>query len=184
MAKNILILNGSPRNNGNTSHLVEEFTKGAERAGHKVKCFNLQQMDMHPCLGCFGGGKDPDSPCVQKDDMLKIYPYFENADVLVFSTPMYYWSITAQLKIAIDRLFAVQEKSSDYEMPKLKCILLMAAGGETDDNFEPFKHYYHALLKHLGWENLKEIYAGAVMNIDDINGHPALEEAYALGTNI
>lgn len=184
MKKNILILNGSPRHNGNTSRLVEEFTKGAEKAGHEVTTFNIQQMNIHSCLGCLGGGKDPDSPCVQKDDMLKIYPHFEKADILVFATPLYYWTITAQLKMVIDRLFAVQEKTSDYAMPMQHCIMLMAAEGDTDDNFEAVKHYYHALLRHLGWENLKEIYAGGVMKIGDIEGHPALEEAYILGTQI
>lgn len=58
------------------------------------------------------------------------------------------------------------------------------AEGDTDDNFEAVKHYYHALLRHLGWENLKEIYAGGVMKIGDIEGHPALKEEYTLGSQI
>lgn len=95
---------------GNTAGLVEAFKQGAEKAGHTVEVFNLQRMDIHPCLGCLGGGCDSQNPCVQKDDMVKIYPYYETADVLVLASPMYYWSITAQLKTVIDRLFAVTEK--------------------------------------------------------------------------
>ena len=83
---------------GNTAGLVEAFKQGAEKAGHTVEVFNLQRMDIHPCLGCLGGGCDSQNPCVQKDDMVKIYPYYETADVLVLASPMYYWSITAQLK--------------------------------------------------------------------------------------
>ncbi|WP_304407911.1 flavodoxin family protein, partial [Bacteroides acidifaciens] len=105
MSKRIVILNGSPRMKGNTAGLVEAFKQGAEEAGHTVEVFNLQQMDIRPCLGCLGGGRDSKNPCLQKDDMAKIYPHYETADVLVLASPMYYWSITAQLKTVIDRLF-------------------------------------------------------------------------------
>lgn len=184
MGKKIVILNGSPRLHGNTAGLIEAFVRGAKQAGHEIVRFDLQKMDIHPCLGCLGGGKDPLSPCIQKDDMAEIYPQYETADVLVLASPMYYWSITAQLKTAFDRLFAVTEKSAEYHIPMQHCILLMAAEGDTPDNFEPVEHYYHALLRHLGWENLGEVYAGGVMQAGDIAGHPSLEKAYNLGKNI
>ncbi|MDE7356089.1 MAG: flavodoxin family protein [Rikenellaceae bacterium] len=184
MGKKIVILNGSPRQKGNTAGLVDAFKQGAEEAGHTVEVFDLQRMDIHPCLGCLGGGRDAQCPCVQKDDMAMIYPYYETADVLVLASPMYYWSITAQLKAVIDRLFAVTEKSPEYHTPMQHCVLLMAAEGDTPDNFEPVEHYYHALLRHLGWENLGEVYAGGVMRVGDIAGHPSLEKAYNLGKNI
>ena len=97
MSKKIIILNGSPRSNGNTSALIEQFTKGAEQNGHQVIRFDLQKMNIHPCLGCCKGGKDPASPCVQKDDMLKIYLHYVEADLVVLASPMYYWSISGQL---------------------------------------------------------------------------------------
>jgi multimeric flavodoxin WrbA len=184
MAKKIVILNGSPRLNGNTMQLIEAFKRGAEEKGHQVELFNLQRMDIHPCLGCLRGGKDPDSPCVQKDDMLKIYPHYKDADVLVLASPEYYWSISAQLKMAIDRIFAVTECDPNYATPHQNTILLMAAEGDTEDNFEPVRHYYHALTRHLGWDNLGEIFAGGVMAVGDIKGHPQLEKAYELGKSL
>ncbi len=66
MSKRIVILNGSPRMKGNTIGLVEAFKQGAEEAGHTVEVFNLQRMDIHPCLGCLGGGRDSKSSCLQK----------------------------------------------------------------------------------------------------------------------
>lgn len=180
----IVILNGSPRLKGNTAGLIEAFKQSAEEKGHTITIFNLQKMDIHPCLGCLRGGKYPDSPCVQKDDMQQIYPVYEAADIVVLASPMYYWNITAQLKMAFDRLFAVAEKDRNYNNPQKKCIMLMAAEGDTKDNFEPIKHYYHSLLKHLGWKNLGEIYAGGVMSIGDIKGHPALEEVRKLALSI
>lgn len=89
--------------------MIQSFTKGAEAAGHQVACFDLQNMEIHGCLGCCKGGKDKACPCVQKDDMLKIYPAYQNADIVVLASPMYYWGISGQLKCAFDRLFAVAE---------------------------------------------------------------------------
>ena len=129
MSKKILILNGSPRKKGNTSALVKAFTEGAESAGGTVTEFFLNGMDIHDCKGCFGGGKDPEHPCVQRDDMEKIYPVYKEADVVVLASPLYYWTISGQLKCAFDRLFAVAECDPDYRNPKKECVLLMAAEG-------------------------------------------------------
>jgi len=85
MAKKIVILNGSPRTNGNTKELVKAFVKGAESAGNTVQVFDLQKMNIHGCLGCCMGGKDEASPCVQKDDMSLIYPAYREADVVVLA---------------------------------------------------------------------------------------------------
>jgi len=105
MSKKIIILNGSPRPKGNTAALIDEFTKGAESVGNLVTRFNLKSMDIRPCIGCFKGGKDAASPCVQKDDMDKIYPIYKEADIVVFASPMYYWSWTGLIKTAFERLF-------------------------------------------------------------------------------
>ena len=184
MSKKVIVFNGSPRKNGNTSRLIDMFVKGAEESGNNVSRFNLHNMNIHGCLGCCKGGADKNSPCVQKDDMEKIYPEYEKADVVVFASPMYYWSITGQLKCAIDRLFAVAETNADYSNPKKDCCLLMAAEGDTEDNFEPVKHYYEALLRHLGWNDKGIVYAGGNMAIGDIEGKKELEYAYALGKSI
>lgn len=187
MSKKIVILNGSPRKGGNTVALCESFTEGAKAAGHAVTRFDLQQMNIHGCLGCMKGGKNPDSPCVQKDDMDQIYAAYKEADSVVLASPMYFWSVTGQLKVTFDRLFAVAETNADYQNPKKDCILLMAAEGDTENNWKPVLDYYHALLAHLGWKDCGTVLAGGVMNVGDIHaeGHKAsLEEARKLGASI
>ncbi len=184
MAKKIVILNGSPRPNGNTKGLIKAFTEGAESKGHKVICFDLQQMNIHGCLGCFGGGKDKNSPCVQKDDMLKIYPEYSAADIVVLASPMYYWGFSGQLKCAFDRLFAVAECNMFYRNPKKQCIMLMASEGNSESNSKPVIDYYVSLIKRLGWKNLGYIIAGGVMKVGDIKGHKALDEARELGASL
>ena len=88
MGKKIIILNGSPRKNGNTSALTAEFRKGAEEAGNEVTEFFLSKMKIGGCLGCWHGGKDPEHPCTQRDDMEQIYPAYKEADVVVLASPL------------------------------------------------------------------------------------------------
>lgn len=183
-AKKIIVLNGSPRKKGNTSLLIDSFSQGAESAGYTVTTFFLETMNIHGCKGCFGGGKDPKNPCVQKDDMDKIYPVFEEADVVVLGSPMYYWSITGQLKCTFDRLFAIAEKDPGYQIIRKDCVMLMAAEGTGKTNNEPVELYYNALLKHLKWENKGLIIAEGVTAPGDIKGHPTLDEAWKLGASI
>ena len=181
MGKNIIILNGSPRKNGNTSALTSAFAKGAREAGHSVTEFFLGGMDIGGCKGCFGGGKDPSSPCVQKDDMEFIYPAYRAADIVVLASPLYYWSISGQLKIAFDRLFAVAECDPSYRNPQKDCVLIMAAEGH---GFEESVYWYERLQKHIGWNSLGKVLCGGVMSIGDIKGKKELDEAYELGRNI
>lgn len=181
MSKKIIILNGSPRKKGNTSALVQAFAKGAESVGNIVTEFFLDSMDIHPCKGCFGGGKNPDSPCVQKDDMDKIYPVYKDADIVVLATPLYYWTVSGQLKCAFDRLFAVAECNPDYRNPKKESVLLMAAEGH---GFEETLYWYDRLEKHLGWKSIGKVLCGGVMAVGDIEGNEKLEEAHGLGASI
>lgn len=187
MSKKILILNGSPRKSGNTSGLCDAFVEGAESAGNSVTRFDLQQMTIHACLGCMKGGKDITSPCVQKDDMDKIYSAYIEADMVVLASPMYYWSMSAQLKTAFDRLFAVAETNSTYQNPRKDCIILMAAESDTQSNWKPVVDYYQALLENLGWKNCGTVLAGGVMNVGDIHkdaGKLSLDKARKLGASI
>lgn len=185
MKKKIIILNGSPRANGNTKSLMESFTKGAESAGNEVRCFDLQKLNIHGCLGCCKGGKNPESPCVQKDDMQQIYPAYQDADIVVLASPMYYWGISGQLKCAFDRLFAIAELTPNYANPKKACILLMAAEGNSESNFAPVKAFYEGLLSHLEWKNLGIVYAGGNMETGDILNKPEqLKLAEELGKSI
>lgn len=181
MSKKIIILNGSPRLNGNTSALIERFKKGAEEAGHTVNRFDLQRMTIRPCLGCCKGGKNPETPCVQTDDMLKIYPCYKEADLVVLASPLYYWNISGQLKCAFDRLFAVAECDPGYVNPQKESVLLMAAEG---NEFEEAVYWYDRLMGHLGWTDRGKVLCGGVMAVGDIAGNPKLDEAYQLGNTI
>lgn len=182
MAKKIVILNGSPRKNGNTSALVSEFKKGAESVGNTVTEFFLESMNIHGCKGCFSGNSDRECPCVQNDDMAKIYPAVRVCDVIVLASPLYYWNMSGQLRTAVDRLFALEEGGENLLRGHSRAsALLMAAEG---NGFDDVVLYYDNLMKHLNWENLGHVLAGGNEDIGDINGKPQLEQAYELGKSI
>lgn len=181
MVKKIVILNGSPRAKGNTALLCDSFAKGAESAGHCVSRFDLQKMSIHGCLGCMKGGKDPQSPCVQKDDMEKIYPAYKEPDIVALASPLYYWTFSGQLKTAFDRLFAVAECDPNYQNPRKDCVLLMAAEGDSAENWQPAVNLYEALCKFLSWNDRGRVLAGGVLDAGAVAGKPEAEQAFKLG---
>ncbi len=182
MSKKIVILNGSPRKAGNTSALVKAFTEGAEGAGNTVIEFFLDGMDIHGCKGCFGGHSSRECPCVQKDDMDQIYPAVKTSDVVVLASPLYYWTMSGQLRTALDRLFALEEGDGNLLRGNGKSsALLMAAEGH---GFDDALLYYDHLMEHLRWKNLGCVLAGGNMKVGDIKGKKEIEQAYALGKSI
>ena len=181
MSRKIIILNGSPRKNGNTSALTEQFRRGAEEAGNEVKEFFLSQMRINGCIGCWHGGRDAEHPCSQRDDMEDIYPEYRDADVVVLASPLYYWFISGFLKNAFDRLFAIAESDPDYRNPRKKCALIMSAEGA---GFEESEYWYDRLEKHIGWTSIGKVLCASVTQPGDTKGRKELAEAYALGKAI
>ncbi len=190
--KEILVLNGSPRVRGNTTALVEAFVRGAKEAGHRVHVCKIQEMNIHPCIGCLQGGRDPESPCVQKDGMEEIYALYRQADYIVFASPLYFWSFTAQLKMVIDRLFAVMEGPAKDGTPAYqsnltakKCMMIVPAEEDHDANFELINQYYDGYLARMGWEDAGRLLVGGLMQVDDIAKKPnILMRAHDLGKSI
>ena len=179
--KNIIILNGSPRPKGNTSTMTAAFKRGAEEAGNKVTEFQLSRMKINGCIGCWKGGKDPDHPCIQRDDMEHIYPLYKEADIVVLASPLYYWFISGFLKNSFDRLFAIAECDPNYRSPKKESVLIIAAEGAS---FEESEHWYDHLENHMGWKRLGKVLCGRVTQLGDIEGKQELQKAYELGKSI
>ncbi len=114
MSKKVLILSGSPRKGGNSDILCDEFLRGAQDAGHKAEKIRVAEKKVAPCSGCYycsthGGA------CVRKDDMADILQKMIDADVIVLASPVYFYSISAQLKAVIDRTVARWQEVKDKE---------------------------------------------------------------------
>ena len=162
--------------------LVKAFTEGAESAGNTVTEFFLGSLDIHGCKGFFGGHSSKECPCVQKDDMSKIYPAVKECDVIVLAMPLYYWNMSGQIRTAIDRLFALEEGDGNLLRGHGRaCALLMAAEGH---DFEDVTLYFEHLMEHLRWKNLGHVLAGGNGDVGDIKGKPEIQAAYNLGKSI
>jgi len=115
---------GSPRRGGNTDVLVDEalatFRELPEEKGETEKIY-LSSLQINPCQGCFKckHGDGLDSVCVQRDDMTGLYRKMFDADALLWATPVYMWSPTAQMKLFLDRLFPL----GDYQKTRWRCAL-------------------------------------------------------------
>ena len=150
MGKKIIVLNGAARKNGNTAILVDAFVDGAKASGNQVKIFYLDGMDIHSCKGCLRAGKDSKHPCSQRDDMDQIYAEFAEADVVVFASPVYFWTVTGTLKTAADRLYAELECLGYSGFPKQSVLLMTADGGD----YSQAVTWYRTYERNLGWRNL------------------------------
>ena len=162
--------------------MVKSFTEGAESAGNTVTEFFLSGMDIHGCKGCFGGHSSKACPCVQKDDMDQIYPAVKEAEVVVLASPLYYWTMSGQLRTALDRLFALEEGDGNLLRGNGRASALLMAAEEH--GFDDAVLYYDHLLEHLRWENLGHVLAGENMNVGDIKGKTEIQQAYELGKSI
>ena len=116
---NILILQGSPRANGNTAWMAEEYRKAAEAAGHKVSLVDVAHKKIAGCMACeYCHGKG-NGVCVQKDDMQELYPLLAEAEVLVLAAPIYYFTMSAQIQAPIQRIYNMNKP------PKVKKMAML-----------------------------------------------------------
>lgn len=116
---NILILQSSPRKNGSTAWMAEEYKKAAVAMGHKVTLVNIGSKKIAGCLACeYCHGKG-NGACIQKDDMQELYPLMAQAEVLVLASPIYYFTLNAQIQAAIQRMYCVNSPAMVRKMALL-----------------------------------------------------------------
>lgn len=177
--KKVLILEGSPRRNGNSAILSEEFARGAAEAGCSVEKVRIAGKKIAGCLGCDACYRNGGA-CVQKDDMAEIREKMLAADIIVLASPIYFYSMTAQLKAVIDRTYAF------YQQLEGKTFHFLITCGATDAS------YTETMLAALrGFTccvpNAKEggyVLGIGAMEAGEIRSSAAMEEAYRLGQSV
>ena len=130
MRKSILSFMGSPRKNGNSTVLAKQIVEGALAAGARVESFYLHKMKISPCTACDKCHKADDRFCVIKDDMQKLYPKIIAADGLILASPIYFFTVSAQLKLFMDRCYALGGPNG-YQF-KGKKIAIALTYGDVD----------------------------------------------------
>ncbi len=174
----ILVITGSPRKNGNSNTLADNFIKGAKENGHNVIRFDSAFKNVHPCIACNKCGMDGD--CVYNDDFNFIKENIVDSDMVVFATPMYYFGISAQLKAVIDRFYSINGK---IHTPKKSALILTYADTSAKEA-EPIKKHYEVLLNYLGWTDAGQIIASGVWTEGSVNNTNFPKQAYELGKSL
>jgi multimeric flavodoxin WrbA len=118
--KDVVIIFGSPRKDGNTHILVDEARKGLTDAGIHSEVFYLNGMNIKGCQACYYCKRNNVSECALKDDMQKIYEAIKDADGIIVASPIYFGGVTAQTKAWLDRLFPFINMNVGSLMPKGK----------------------------------------------------------------
>ena len=177
MSKNVLILAGSPRNGGNSDILCDAFKQGAEEAGHKVEKIWLQGKKINYCLACYSCKTA--GQCFQKDDANEIIAKMLAADVIVLATPVYFYSMSGQMKTLIDRSVSKWTEINNKE------FYFIATAAEEKPSMERTMEALAGFTDCLTGAVVKgKIYGGGVYEKGEVKNTPAVEEAYKMGQNI
>lgn len=177
--KKVLILEGSPRPNGNSCILSEEFARGATEAGCSVEKVFIARKKIAGCLGCDHCQRN-NGVCVHKDDMQEIREKMMAADVIVLASPIYFYSMTGQMKTMIDRTYAF---FAGLEGKKFYFIITCAAPEES------FTETMQAALRGFTCCVPNSVEGGVVLGTGaagagDVRGSAAMEQAYQMCRNV
>ncbi|CVI67131.1 Iron-sulfur flavoprotein [Clostridiales bacterium CHKCI001] len=181
MSKKIVVISGSPRKNGNSFAMTDAFIKAAKEKGHNITRFDAAMMNVsgcHACETCYKTGK----ACSFDDDFNTIAPAILEADVIVFTMPVYWYSIPAQMKAIIDKLYSFCVAGKD--IAGKECGLI-ACCEENDlsvlDGVRIPVERSAALLK---WNMVGEVLIPGVLNVGDIEKTDGCQQASALADKI
>jgi multimeric flavodoxin WrbA len=132
---NVLALQGSPRREGNTAALLESFLEGLRAAGGPaVQEVTLHGKQIAPCRNCDACRRMRDRYCVIDDDMQALFAPFIEADMVVMATPIYWWNVSAQLKLFIDRLYGLNAETHPEFFKGKKLVLLLTYYSEDPNS--------------------------------------------------
>lgn len=179
MNKKIIVVSSTLRKGGNSDRLADEFAKGATDAGNSVERINIRDIDLKFCIGCLSCVNT--RKCVLQDGMNELYDSVQNADALVFATPIYYYEMAGQLKTFLDRLNPLFTREN-----KFKSVYLLASAAEDEETAMD-----RAVIGLQGWIECFEgvelagvVKAIGVTDVGEIEGNKSLAEAYEMGRKI
>lgn len=172
--KKILILCGSPRKNGNSDILCDQFAKGAKEAGHSIEKVYLKDLKIGACAACYGC--QGTGHCVQKDDMEALLARIVEADVLVLATPVYFYTMSAQMKTMIDRTLPRYTEIINKE------VYFIATAAEEKPAIERTMDSLYGFTDCLPGAVVKgKIYGGGAHEKGEIESSTAMADAYNAG---
>ncbi len=181
MKKNIVIITGSARKGGNSDLMADAFIEGATGSGHIATKFEAGRKNITGCIACntcFSKGV----ACSLMDDFNELAPILESADMLVLCTPLYWFTFTAQIKAAIDKIYSFMIGKRALKIKE--AALLVCAETDYIKDFDGILKTYELILNYTEWKDKGRLFIPNVNKIDDIKKTDGLEKARKLGQNI
>lgn len=179
MAKKVVVISTSIRANSNSEALANSFAEGAKAAGNDVSFISLKDKNIGFCMGCLACQST--GSCPIGDDVPDIMDQVLNADVVVWATPIYYYEMSGQMKVLIDRLNPMFPK--DYKFREV--YFLATAAEEAEHAYEKALSGLNGWIDCFGKAELKgEVFCGGVTMGGEIAENPKLKESYDMGYGI
>lgn len=179
MSKKVLVLSGSPRIGGNSDLLCDQFILGAKEMGNQTEKIFLRNKEINYCLAC-DICKNNDDICDQDDDMVEVLNKMIEADVIVMATPVYFYTMNAQMKTLIDRTYSRYTEINNKDI-----YFILTAAVSRKDALERTVEGFRGFTSVLDDVNeMGIIYGTSAWNIGDIKDTKAMTEAYEMGKSI
>ncbi len=181
MSREILIINGSARENGNTDNLLIHLVNGVKEAGNKSYQVVLREKKIGNCIGCYTCRSE--GRCFIEDDFTDIRKVMEKSHKVVLASPLYFTGVTGLMKTFFDRLFFYYHENNKNLIMEKKAFVITTMN-QTDVEREAYlvKKYYKIMLKSIGMEIERMLFFTDLMEKDAHKKYPAYhEELYRLG---
>ena len=184
MTKVIIIL-GSPRRKGNSATLAENVVAGVKKAGATVDTYFLHGMDIKPCDACDSCKEDLKAECIIKDDMQELYPKLLQADALVIASPIYWFTVSAQTKLFMDRCYALGS-SGEYALKgkRIGIVLTYKASDPFNSGAVNAIRTFQDAYKYIGAPIVGMVYGSASDPSEIVANHELMDQAFELGRRL
>ena len=176
----IVVINSSPHSEAQSTsrYLAQKFIDGATSAGHEIFVFDAANEKTNPCRGCDRCGMDGD--CIFDDAIAeKLMPQMLDADLLVLVTPLYYYGMSAQLKIIVDRFY-----SRTTRLNNKKSMMIATAWNSADWTMEALKTHYETLVRYMNWTDVGQVWAVGCGTRAGVERSEFGDAAYKIGATL
>lgn len=166
--KNVVILNGSPRKSGYTAKMIDVFVETLDKSEYNIEIFDCNKLNVNFCLDCRYCEKEFE--CVVKDDMQNVYSKLEEADIIVFGTPVYFYTVSAQIKRVIDRLQVYYFKNIKGQLdikPKIGVLFSVGGAKEYKEQFKSVEVVTKGTMKNLNCSLVYKVFCSSTDNLEN-----------------
>ena len=183
--KKILVVMGSPRKEGNSATLAKQVAAAAEASGAEVESVYLHDMEVSPCTACDLCRDDTATECVIDDRMTSLYPKLRSADVLVIASPIYWFTMSAQTKLFMDRCYALGGPQGNALKGKQIAIVLTYADPDpfSSGAVNALRAFQDG-FKYVGAQIVGMIYGSASEAGEIRDNKDLMDKAYRLGRQL